>query len=350
MALLVFYVLLALVLSFLCSVMEAVLLSITPAYIAQQEQENPKKGSYLGELKKDIESPLASILSLNTIAHTVGAAGAGAEAAKIFGDNYLGTISAVLTLLILIFSEIIPKTLGAVYWKQLTGTTIVMLKITNVIMLPFVKLSNVITNVITSNKESEKVDKGEFKALMEKAVSEGMFSKQESNILENLFLFRTLSVSNIITPRTVLFTYDEDTEIREIIDGKPDMPFSRIPLYRGNTDNITGFVLKSDILLTAVAEKQDEKLKNLKREILSFPESLSVFTIFDRMVKQNEHIALIVDEYGGTAGIATLEDIIESLIGFEIVDEKDIVQDMQALARVRWEKKADQLGLTITQD
>ncbi len=205
MALLIFYVLLALVLSFLCSVMEAVLLSITPAYIAQQEQENPKQGKQLNKLKQDIESPLASILSLNTIAHTVGAAGAGAQAAHVFGDQYVGIISAVLTLLILIFSEIIPKTLGAVYWKQLTEFVVISLKITNIAMIPFVKLSNVITNVITSNKIEEKIDKDEFRALMEKAVNEGMFNLHESNILLNLFLFRKLPVSNIMTPQNSSF-------------------------------------------------------------------------------------------------------------------------------------------------
>lgn len=341
MALLIFYVLLALVLSFLCSVMEAVLLSITPAYIAQQEQENPKQGKQLNKLKQDIESPLASILSLNTIAHTVGAAGAGAQAAHVFGDQYVGIISAVLTLLILIFSEIIPKTLGAVYWKQLTEFVVISLKITNIAMIPFVKLSNVITNVITSNKIEEKIDKDEFRALMEKAVNEGMFNLHESNILLNLFLFRKLPVSNIMTPpRTVLFfALDEETNVKAIINENPDISFSRIPVYKDNTDNITGFVLKSDILLAAVSEKYDSPLKEFKREIKAVPESLSVFSFFDDMVKTGEHIAVIIDEYGGgTAGIATLEDIIETLIGFEIMDEKDIVQDMQKLAKSRWKK------------
>lgn len=349
MALLIFYVLLALVLSFICSVMEAVLLSITPAYIAQQEQENPKKGLKLNNLKQDIESPLASILSLNTIAHTVGAAGAGAQAANIFGDKYVGIISAVLTLLILVFSEIIPKTLGAVYWKQLTDFMLISIKITNATMIPFIKLSNVITNMITSDKKEEKIDEGEFKALMEKAVGEGMFSLHESNILINLFLFRKLPVSNIMTPRTVLLTFDEETLVQDITGDNPDIPFSRIPLYSENTDNITGFVLKSDILLAAVSGKQDDKLKSLKRNIKAVPESLPVFNFFNEMVAQGEHIAVVIDEYGGTAGVATLEDIIETLTGFEIVDEKDIAQDMQKLARARWKRRAKHLGIDFSE-
>jgi CBS domain containing-hemolysin-like protein len=330
--------------------MEAVLLSITPAYIAQQEQDNPKRGAELNKLKKDIESPLAAILSLNTIAHTLGAAGAGAQAAYIFGDKYVGIISAVLTLLILVFSEIIPKTLGAVYWKQLTGYVLISLRFTTFSMIPLVKMSNVITKMITGEKKSEKIDKGEFKALMEKAVSEGMFNVQESNILTNLFIFRKLPVSNIMTPRTVIYAFDEETPVKDIIAENPDMVFSRVPLYKENTDSITGFVLKSDILLAAVEGKTEDKLKTLKREIKAVPESLSVFTFFDEMVKEGHHIAVIVDEYGGTAGVATLEDIIETLTGFEIVDEKDIVHDMQKLAMLRWKKRAKNMGITVEED
>jgi CBS domain containing-hemolysin-like protein len=346
MFLLFFYILLALVLSFVCSVMEAVLLSITPAYIAQKEKEDRRKGRSLRRMKDDIESPLAAILSLNTIAHTLGAAGAGAQAAHIFGDKYVGIISAVLTLAILIFSEIIPKTIGALYWKNLAPYVVFSVGLTHVLMYPLVVMSNGITGFLKKGSKDGKVDKDEFEALMEKAVKDKIFSWQESSILRNIILFRKLPVRQIMTPRTVLYALEEDMTVDEILAEDPDMIFSRIPIYDDEIDSVKGFVLKSDILLAHYEDRGQAKLSELRREMKEVPESLNVLTLFDEMVKENRHICLVIDEYGGVAGVVTLEDIIETLTGLEIIDEKDMVQDMQKLARAQWEKRAKRMGLT----
>jgi len=339
LTLLIFYILIALVLSFICSVMEAVLLSITPAYTAQMIKSNRRKGLRIKRLKDDIETPLAAILSLNTLAHTIGAAGAGAQAASIFGDEYLGLISGVLTLLILIFSEIIPKTLGAIHWKILTPNIILLLRLTMIIMYPLVKLSRFVTNMLSSKTQNNLIDKDEFQALMEIAVKQGVFEDHESAVLKNIMLFKKISAEKIMTPRTVLYALNEDTTVSEIIDQEPDMPFSRIPVFSKDIDSITGFVLKSDILLKAVSGNKNDAVKTIKREIIAFPEQLNIFAIFDSMIKNSDHIALVLDEYGGTAGIVTLEDIIETLTGIEIVDEKDIAQDMQVHAKKKWENR-----------
>lgn len=339
MTLLIIYVLIALVLSFACSVMEAVLLSITPAYIAQLRKTDRKTGLRIKRLKDDIETPLAAILSLNTLAHTIGAAGAGAQAAYIFGDKYLGLISGILTLLILIFSEIIPKTLGAVHWRVLAPKVILMLKFTIASMFPLVKLSRSITKILAKDNQENVIDKDEFQALMEIAVKQGVFEEHESTVLKNIMLFKKISAEAIMTPRTVLYTLSEDTRVREIIKTEPDMPYSRIPVFREDIDTITGFVLKSDILIKAVAGENNIQLKEIKRDLIAFPEQLNIFAIFDAMIKNSDHIALVVDEYGGTAGIVTLEDIIETLTGLEIVDEKDVVKDMQVLAKKKWENR-----------
>lgn len=345
MFLLIFYILLALVLSFACSVMEAVLLSITPAYIAQKEKEDRRKGRSLSRMKNDIETPLAAILSLNTIAHTLGAAGAGAQAAHIFGDKYVGIISAVLTLAILIFSEIIPKTIGALYWKGLAPYVVFAVGVTQIIMYPLVLMSNSITRFMKKGSGGDKVDKDEFEALMEKAVKDKIFSWQESSILRNIILFRKLPVKQIMTPRTVLYAIDQDVTVEEVLKADPDMTFSRIPIFKDEIDAVRGFVLKSDLLLAHYENRSEVKLSELRRDIKEVPESLNVLTLFEEMVEENRHICLVVDEYGGVAGVVTLEDIIETLTGLEIIDEKDIVQDMQKLARAQWEKRAKRIGI-----
>jgi len=350
MGLLIFYILLAIVLSFICSVMEAVLLSITPAYIAQREKKHKKSGLKLRKMKEDIESPLAAILSLNTIAHTLGAAGAGAQAAFVFGDKYLGVISAVLTLAILIFSEIIPKTIGALYWKTLAPYVVLMVRLTLLSMFPLVLMSNAVTKLLTRGKRAPDLDKDEFEALMEKAVKQGLFSWHESSILRNIILFRKLPVKQIMTPRTVLFALEENLTVKEVLQENPDMNFSRIPIYKDSLDRISGFILKSDLLLASHKGLSGDSLNSLRRGMKEFPESLNVLTVFEVMVGENHHIALVVDEYGGVAGVVTLEDIIETLTGIEIIDEKDIVQDMQKLARQKWHSRIKRMGLNTNED
>jgi CBS domain containing-hemolysin-like protein len=325
--------------------MEATLLSVTPSYMAALEQEENPMGEKLRGMKEDIDRPLAAILSLNTIAHTVGAAGAGAQAAVVFGEAYIGVISAVLTLLILVFSEIIPKTLGAVYWRDLAPSITRILVPTIWSMWPLVKLSKGITRLLSSGEERVPFSREEFTALAELGQEEGVFEEKESRILKNLFRFNSLRVKDVMTPRTVMFDLPEETTIGEVVEEYDEFRFSRIPVYSGTRDDVTGYVLKDEMLLRAAQEEHQVKLSDLAREMLVVRDSLPLPDLLERLLDKLEHIALVVDEYGGVEGIVTMEDVVETLLGLEIVDEADSVEDMQALARRQWFKRAKQLGM-----
>ena len=345
MGLLVFYVALALGVSFLCSVMEAVLLSVTPSYVAALEREGDPIGEQLHEMKEDIDRPLSAILSLNTIAHTVGAAGAGAQGAVVFGEAYAGIIAGVLTLLILVLSEIIPKTLGAVYWRTLAPAVVHTLVPTIVIMWPLVKLSQGITYLLSDDENSDTFSREEFTALAEIGEEEGVFEEKESRILRNLFRFNSLRVQDVMTPRTVVFDLSEHKTVGDVVSDHDEFRFSRIPVYDDTRDDITGYVLKDEMLLHAAQEDLDVPLKDLRREMLVVHETLPLPDLLERLLDGLEHIALVVDEYGGVAGLVTMEDVVETLLGLEIVDEADSVEDMQALARKQWFKRAQELGM-----
>ena len=346
MGLLLLYVALALVFSFLCSILEAVLLSITPSHLALMEQQQHPVAGATRALKDDVERPLSAILSLNTVAHTVGAAGAGAQAAYVFGDAAVGIFSAVLTLAILIFTEIIPKTLGARYWKTLTPFAVPALRWLMVAMAPLVWLSRGITHLITRNDEPEvSVSRAEFSALADIGTEEGVFEEDESRILKSLFAFRLLRARDVMTPRTVVFMLHQDTLVSDVLGAHPHLRFSRIPIFAQNRDDMAGYVLKDDLLLRAARGETDVPLLALKRDFLVVPEGLPLPQLFERLLDRGEHIALVVDEYGGVAGIVTMEDVVETLLGLEIVDEADADRDMQVLARERWRQRARALGL-----
>ena len=345
MGLLILYISLALGISFLCSIMEAVLLSVTPSFVAAQQQEGTSIATQLRQLKDDVDRPLAAILSLNTIAHTLGAAGAGAQAAAIYGEAYVGIISAVLTLLILILSEIIPKTVGALYWRQLAPITTRILIPIIWSMWPLVKMSKGITRLLSHGIDRGAVSREEITALAELGAQQGVFEAEESRILRNLFRFRSLRVKDVMTPRTVVFALPESKRIQELLEEYSEFRFSRIPVYTENRDNVAGYVLKDQILLKAAQEKDDLTLGDLKRDILVVPDALPLPELFERLLDALEHIALVVDEYGGMAGIVTMEDVVETLLGMEIVDEVDSVKDMQELARQQWLRRARRLGM-----
>ncbi len=348
MVLLVIYVLIALVFSFFCSIAEATLLSVTSPYIASLEQKGKRSGKLLRALKDDINRPLAAILTLNTIAHTVGAAGAGAQAAVVFGNESLGIASAILTLLILIFSEIIPKTLGATYWRQLAPVLSRPVRYLIWLLYPFVWLSRSLTG--TSGSPGLKgFSREEFAAMADLGAKEGQLAVKESRILKNLFRFRSSTIKNIMTPRTVAFTVQENITIDQFFEQNDQTPFSRIPIYNANRDDITGFVLKDDILLAQARDMHESRLHEFKREIRAVPSSKSLSELFEYLLDRREHIVLVVDEYGGMEGIVTLEDVVETLLGLEIVDEADKTEDMQELARSLWEKRARRVGL-LTED
>lgn len=342
---LIIFGLVALGFSFLCSIAEAALLSATPAYITLLEQKGKRSGKLLRKLKGDIDQPLAAILSLNTIAHTVGATGVGVQSAVVFGSASLGIVSTVLTLLILILSEIIPKTLGVVYWRSLSPLVAKIVRIMIWLMYPLVLLSGRLTTLLSKGCRSGIFCREEFIAMARLGVKEGQLDTRESHILRNLFRFPTLCVKDIMTPRTVLFTLKDNMSIGQALEEKPDITFSRIPIYKDNHDNITGYVLKSDILLAQARGQHDALLHAYKKEIRSVPETASLSSLFESVLDKREQILLVLDEYGGLQGIVTLEDLVETLLGLEIVDEMDKTTDMQALARAQWEKRAKQIGL-----
>ncbi|PSQ73433.1 MAG: hemolysin [Bacteroidetes bacterium QH_1_64_81] len=345
MGLLVLYVALAIGVSFLCSMMEAVLLSVTPSYVAALERKGSAVGERIHEFKENVDRPLAAILSLNTIAHTVGAAGVGAQAAIVFGEAYTGIIAAILTLLILVLSEIIPKTLGAVYWRTLTPSVVRMLTATIIAMWPLVKLSQGITRLLSQDEDEAAFSREEFTAMAELGEEEGVFEEKESRILRNLFRFNSLRVKDVMTPRTVIFDLPENTTIGEVVEEHDEFRFSRIPVYDDDPDDITGYVLKDEMLLRAAQEEFDVTLEEMARNILVVHETLPLPDLLERLLDRLEHIALVVDEYGGVAGVVTMEDVVETLLGLEIVDEADSVEDMQALARKQWFKRARELGM-----
>ena len=345
MFLLVFYVTLAIAVSFVCSVFEAVLLSITPGYAEGLRSTNRRLAARTARLKKDIEKPLSAILSLNTIAHTVGAAGAGAQATHVFGDEYVGVISAVLTLLILVLSEILPKTIGALYWKKLAPYCVPGVQFIVYLTYPLVLMSRGITYFLTKDVKDKAINVDEFTALANLGVREGVLTDQEAKVVKNLFRLRDIHANDIMTPRTVIFAFDETVTPEQIVAEYDDMAFSRIPVYKDDIDRISGFVLKSDIYRYALGKGPDTPLSVFHRDILVFAEWASLYDVYTELMSKKEHIALLADEYGGTAGIITLEDIFETLIGLEIVDEKDSVSDMQQYAVQEWNRRARQIGI-----
>ncbi len=350
MGLLIFYVLLALGVSFLCSVMEAVLLRTSTSYIANARREGRRHGELWEALRADIDRPLAAILSLNTIAHTVGAAGAGAQATAIFGEAYFGVISAVLTLLILVLSEIVPKTLGALYWRQLAPACAELIKATVWLMYPLVVTGQYITRLISHGAPTHSISREEFVALAEAGVDEGTFAPEESATLRSILRFRALVGEDIMTPRQVFFSLPENATVGEIIHQHQNMPFSRIPLYLGEPDNITGFIRKDDLLYAAVKEPETRHLSEMRRALFTVPARLPLGTLMQRMTGERHQIALLVDEYGDTKGLVTMEDLVETMLGIEIVDETDTSVDMQTLARDLWRKRALQMGLLVEED
>jgi CBS domain containing-hemolysin-like protein len=343
---LVTYVLLALGFSFFCSVAEAVLLSITPSYIEGQKEKRPNRAALLKRLRQDnVDRSLAAILTLNTIAHTVGAIGAGAKATVIFGSAWFGLFSAGFTLMILFLSEIVPKTIGAVYWSKLVGPTSLFVNTLVVFLFPIVWISERMTKFISREKDMHIFSRDEFIAMASVGVKTGQIRSKESRIIQNLFQFESLKVADIMTPRTVISALPEDMKIIDSLKQVAQTPFSRIPVYRTNIDNITGFVLKDDVLILTAQKRGDDKLITLKREILSVPESVSLTVLLERFLKDRKHIAIVVNEYGGTDGLVTLEDLIETLMGMEIMDETDDVEDMRVLARKQWVERAKAMGL-----
>jgi CBS domain containing-hemolysin-like protein len=340
------YILLALVFSFLCSVAEAVLLSITPSYIAGLQDKNSKLAALLKQLKQDnVDQSLAAILTLNTIAHTVGAIGSGSKATVVFGSAWFGLFSAVMTLMILFLSEIIPKTIGAVYWRTLAGFTARFVRTLIWVLYPLIRLSEALTRLIARGKAVHVFRREEFVAMAGIGESAGKIDPRESRIIRNLFRLSSLTVSDIMTPRTVISSLPQDITVSEALDAKPSVTFSRLPLYEKDLDHVTGFILRDDLLHSKALDGDDFKLQTLRRDIKTVSDTMPLSDLLEFLLDQRQQIALVIDEYGGTNGLVTIEDVVETLLGMEIVDEMDRVEDMRALARRQWEKRAKALGV-----
>lgn len=344
MGLLIFYLLLALVVSFFCSILEAVLLSVTPSFIQSRLSQNKAWARQLLSFKSDIDRPLAAILSLNTISHTVGAAGVGAQAGIVLESVPMGVVSGVLTLLILIFSELIPKTLGASYWKSMAFFTTKSLQVLTILMYPLVLVAQGITKLLKTKSEPS-VERSEIVALADLGLREGVFSQQEARILKNLISLRKLSVRDVMTPRMVMVAASEDMTVGEFNRSDKFYRFSRIPLYKDSIDLITGFVHKHDVLTKQADGEVNAVLSSVKRDIAVVPDNQSLFTLYSYLTSENAHIAVVVEEFGGTAGLVTMEDVLETLLGLEIMDEYDHIEDLQEYARKRWKERAERLGI-----
>jgi len=346
--LLLLYVGLALVFSFMCSIAEASLLSITPSYIAGLKDTNPKKAAQLQRLKVDnIDQSLAAILTVNTIAHTMGAIGAGSKATAVFGDAWFGVFSAVMTLLILFLTEIVPKTLGATYWRQFAGFSTLYVNLLIKSMYPLIVVSEKLTKLISRGQKLHQFSRDEFVAMASIGKEEGMINDRESKIIRNLFLFKSVEASTVMTPRIVVSALQKDLTVEQALSDPGKALFSRLPIYSTDLDSVVGFVLREDLLVAKSLGQVHRPISEFRRDIVAVIASTPLSRLMETLLEQRQHIALVVGEYGETKGLVTLEDVVETLLGIEILDEGDKVDDMQKLARQLWAKRAERMGIQL---
>jgi len=349
-SLLITFFLIALLFSFLCSLWEAVLLSITPSYAQIKLQEGTSVGKQLQVFKQNIDQPLAAILTLNTIAHTVGALGVGAQASQIWAEsNPIITgfvVPALMTMAILIFSELIPKTLGANYWKPLCNFTVKSLVLLIKVLYPLVWFSQLITKKLKKDKGQAVFTRSDFLAMTELGQQEGVFAQTESHLINNLLQFNSVQASDVMTPRTVVIKVEESKTIASFYEANKNLRFSRIPVYEsGHQDHIQGFILKTELLQKMLSDEGDQPVSSILRPVSMIAEDYPIPDLFNDFLEKSEHIAVVVDEFGGMDGIVTMEDVIETMLGKEIIDEMDNTEDMRELARLRWKKRAAKMGL-----
>ena len=346
MGLLLLFLVITLLVSFLCSTLESVLMTTTLSYISLREDEGDKAAVLFKKYKLDTERPLAAILSLNTIANTVGSVGIGMQATLVFGNAWVGLVSAIVTLLILIFAEIVPKTIGTTYWKSLMSFTAYTIRGLIVIMFPFVLLVHYVTKAFRKEDTigDNVVSREEVSAIANVGEEEGVIEQDENKIIQNIIRLDEIKAFEVMTPRVVAAIAPEKMTLREYYDSDAYDHFSRIPVYAESPEFITGYVLRDDALEDLAEDHFDTKLGDIKRSLPYFNEDTSISDIFDAMLKQKSQIALVIDEYGCFQGIITLEDIIETIFGFEIIDENDVITDMQQYARERWQKRQKRIA------
>lgn len=339
---LLFFAIMAIAVSFICSVLEAALLSIVPSYIAQLEDKNPKLFHKLSHLKEHIDEPLAAILSLNTIAHTVGATGVGAQVADLYGQAYVGIASGVMTLLILTTSEILPKSIGAKYWKRLVPAMVTTLDAMIIIMKPFIWLSALITRWFTTDNDCSNT-KEEIKALAKIAQASNVVDDVEYRVIINTMNLQQLDVKDVMTPRTVVHTVKPGMKIKDFDKFLTTTPFSRFPIIDEKKQIFNGYIHKS----SSYKAHDDDKVDKFSRDMRSFSPEARLQDVLSIMLEDHNHMSLVVDQFGNWIGIITLEDIIETILGKEIVDETDTITDMQLYAKLKWNNRCKQKGISL---
>lgn len=340
MTLLIIFLLFAIGISFLCSILESVLLSTPFSYITMREEEGYEKASLFKKYKQDIDRPIAAILSLNTIANTIGAAGVGRQATIIFGSQWFGLVSALMTLAVLIFAEILPKSIGTSKWKNLMGFTASAISVLVVVMYPIVKLVEYVSRLFPNDEEGETtVSREEVSAMVNVGEEEGVFEESENKIIQNLIKLDSIKAYDAMTPRVVSAIASENMTLRAFYKDDTFLHHSRIPLYSDSPEFITGYILRSDALQYLADDKFDVKLSSIKRPIAFFNEETSISNIWEELIRNGEQISVVIDEYGCFQGILSLEDIIETILGLEIIDESDEASDLQQYARERWQQR-----------
>ncbi len=352
MTLLFAFFFLSIAFSFLCSILEAVLLSITPSYTQLKIQEGGRTGELLMQYKEDIDRPLSAILTLNTIAHTVGAIGVGVQAGNLFGSASMtlgplqisveSVIAVIMTLAILVLSEIIPKTIGANNWKSLAPFTVRTLRIMLTVLTPLVWISQRITRGLKKDKSESVLTRADFLAMTKVGKETGTLDEKESTIIRNVLRLEKLTVRDVMTPRTVMLIADEKETVSSFYEANDPIRYSRIPVYSGSPDHITGLVLKDEILEKLADDEHEATLSELKRDILIVQDDQHLFNLFETLTRRRSHQAVAVDNYGSLVGTITLEDIVETLFGMEIMDESDAVPDLQLHAARLWAERLKQ--------
>ncbi|MCQ2159351.1 MAG: CNNM domain-containing protein [Bacteroidales bacterium] len=328
----------ALGVSFLCSILESVLMSTPISYLTMKEDEGLKAAVTFKKYKQDTSRPLAAILSLNTIANTIGAAGVGQQATLLFGSRWFGLVSAITTILILVISEIIPKTIGTSHWKSLTGFTAGTIRVLIIVLYPVVVAVEFLQKLISGRGGDIGVSRDEISAMADVAEETGELEEGENEIIQNIINIDEIAAKDAMTPRVVAAIADESMTIKKFYKDRRFLHHSRIPVYSGNDEYITGYILRMDALQLMAEDRFDCTLSEIRRDVSSFGEDTTVDVIWDAMLSSKEQIAVIINEYGSFQGLITMEDIIETILGDEIVDENDDVVDMQQLARDRWHK------------
>ena len=341
MTALITYFVTALVVSFLCSLLESVLLSISITHVSVLEKNGSHSGKIMAELKENINRPLAAILTINTVANTVGAAGVGAQTMVLYGNEWVAVASGILTLSILIFSEIIPKTIGAVYNKSLSSFTAYTVRSLMVIAYPFVVLSEFMAGFIHSgeNGGESKASREELLAMAEISEDEGSIDEQEGDIIENLMKLDDIAIEEVMTPRSVVFALNQNRTVGEVVEKHSPIAFSRIPVFDEDLDNVIGLVNRYTLVNEQAEDRFDIKMSELMKPIHIVKERESVSDVLDQFVKRRQQIFMVTDDFGTTTGLISLEDAIETLLGVEIVDEHDNVVDMRKLATAKMIEK-----------